>query len=263
MSTKNHPVKKFKQTKMTTHNYSTKFYDFVEQSSGRSASTFISKLNLGYEINSILDVGCGLGVWLKAWKEQGVPNVFGIDGDYVNKEALHIPLDNFYALDLSQPFDLQQRFDLVECLEVAEHIPEASAAKLVASLTKHGDIIIFSAATPGQGGEHHVNEQPLEYWASHFANLGYQAFDYPRRQTKGILKIEPWYRYNTIIYANSTGAAKMSPEVLSSAHSAGVKFKDFSSAYWKIRCSIIQLLPLKIITSLSLLKQSWTLRRLK
>jgi len=248
---------------MTTHNYSKKFYEFIEHSSGQSASVFISKINLGYKINSILDVGCGLGVWLKAWQEQGVENVFGIDGSYVDKDALHISRDNFYALDLTQPFDLKKRFDLVECLEVAEHIAESSAEILIASLIKHGDIILFSAAIPGQGGEHHVNEQPLEYWATHFAAQGYHAYDYPRRKTQGILEIEPWYRYNTIIYANAAGCARMSTEIKAFAQAPDMKFKNLASVYWRARCLLIRVLPFKFTNWLSLLKHSWTLRRLR
>lgn len=263
MSTRKYPVKSHKQTKMTTHNYSKHFYDFVEHSSGQSASVFISKLNLGYEINSILDVGCGLGVWLKAWQEHGTENVFGIDGNYIDQEALHISRDHFHVLDLTQPFDLQQRFDLVECLEVAEHIPEKSAASLIFSLTKHSDIILFSAAIPGQGGEHHVNEQPLEYWAALFAEHGYHAFDYPRHKTQGLREIEPWYRYNSMIYANATGSARMSTEVLAFAQAPGVKFEQFTSVYWRLRCSLIRLIPFSLTNWLSRLKHSWTLWLLK
>ncbi|WP_435201864.1 hypothetical protein [Qipengyuania sp. 902] len=58
---------------------------------------------------------------------------------------------DFLPQDLSQPFDLAQRFDLVQTLEVAEHLPETSARDFVASIARHGDIVLFSAAVPGQG----------------------------------------------------------------------------------------------------------------
>ena len=45
----------------------------------------------------------------------------------------------------------------------------AFADVFVDSLCRHGELIIFSAAVPGQGGERHVNEQPLEYWREKFA----------------------------------------------------------------------------------------------
>ena len=85
---------------MTTHKYSQHFYDFVEKSSGRSAEKFIAKLDLGYEINSILDVGCGLGVWLKAWQDKGINDIIGIDGSYVDQKVLKIPRENYRAIDI-------------------------------------------------------------------------------------------------------------------------------------------------------------------
>ena len=48
----------------------------------------------------------------------------------------------------------------------------ASAAGFVDNLVRHGDVILFSAAVPHQGGEHHVNEQPPEYWRELFARPG-------------------------------------------------------------------------------------------
>ena len=34
-------------------------------------------------------------------------------------------------------------------------------------------IVIFSAATPGQGGTDHVNERPHSYWIEKFSARGY------------------------------------------------------------------------------------------
>lgn len=248
---------------MATHKYSKSFYDFVEKSSGRSARSFIEALKLGYQITSILDVGCGRGIWLKAWQEKGIEDILGIDGSYVDKNTLCIPCENFLAMDISKPFDLKKRFDLVECLEVAEHISESAAATLIHGLTTHGNIILFSAATPGQGGEHHVNEQPLEYWAEHFERLGYHAFDYPRQCTQHLVNIEPWYRYNTVIYANDVGMNNLAPEVLVCQKAPGVSFKSMTPFSWRLRCLLIRSLPFPLVNLLAQLKHVWTVRKLK
>jgi hypothetical protein len=34
-------------------------------------------------------------------------------------------------------------------------------------------MVLFSAAPPGQGGEHHVNERTYEFWRGLFARHGY------------------------------------------------------------------------------------------
>jgi hypothetical protein len=79
-----------------------------------------------------------------------------VDGDDVPRGALAIPAAAFWAIEISQPFDLGRRFDLLQCLEVAEHLPEMHSDTLIDNLCRHGDLIMFSAAIPGQGGDFHV-----------------------------------------------------------------------------------------------------------
>ena len=56
----------------------------------------------------------------------------------------------------------------------------------------------MSAALPGQGGTHHVNEQWIDYWANMFGQHGYQPFDFLRPLFWDDARIEPWYRQNAI-----------------------------------------------------------------
>jgi 2-polyprenyl-3-methyl-5-hydroxy-6-metoxy-1,4-benzoquinol methylase len=63
------------------------------------------------------------------------------------------------AQSLDSPLDLGRAFDLVISLEVAEHLPESAADAFIDSLVRHGDVILFSAAIPFQGGHRHINEQ--------------------------------------------------------------------------------------------------------
>ena len=59
-------------------------------------------------------------------------------------------------------------FDVAISMEVAEHLPEKIADRYVDLLTGLSNIIVFTAAYPGQGGDDHVNEQPALYWISKF-----------------------------------------------------------------------------------------------
>ncbi|QCO15299.1 methyltransferase domain-containing protein [Azospirillum brasilense] len=131
--------------------YDDRFYDIQEEGSLRSARV-IAPLVLGWVgAESVLDVGCGVGTFLRAFAEAGIADVQGLDGDYVRRDRLRIDPSRFSAHDLSQPFDLGRRFGLVLSLEVAEHLPEERAEGFVDDLCRHGDVVLFGAAIPGQG----------------------------------------------------------------------------------------------------------------
>ena len=152
-----------------------------------------------YKPNSILDVGCGLGNWIQVAKQLGVKEVTGVDGSYVNRSLLKISADEFVEKDLTKPFNLQKKYDLSICLEVAEHLPDSSADGLIESLTKHADVILFSAALPGQGGQNHINEQWPEYWQKLFTKYDFEMLDYLRPKIWNNQKIERWYRQNMFL----------------------------------------------------------------
>jgi SAM-dependent methyltransferase len=151
---------------------------------------------------SVVDVGCGLGAWLVAFKELGVGKVLGLDGAYVNRDVLLLPDAEFKAAELSQPFGSCGRFDLALCLEVAEHLPAAAAKPLVSSLTGLAPAVLFSAAPPRQGGIDHVNEQWPRYWRGLFAEHGYSMLDYIRPLILRNSRVEWWYRQNTFLFVD-------------------------------------------------------------
>lgn len=149
---------------------------------------------------SVLDVGCGLGMWASVFKELGVEVVHGMDGQGVPRDKLLIPAADFVAVDLSRPLETRRTYDLVVSLEVGEHLPESSARTFVATLTALGPVILFSAAIPQQRGAHHVNEQWPAYWAGLFAERGYRAVDCVRPRIWNDERVEPYYCQNTIVY---------------------------------------------------------------
>lgn len=148
---------------------------------------------------SVLDVGCGTGTWLKVFEDHGVNEYLGIDGEYVKSSLLKIPLNKFQPFDLRKPWNLNQKFDLVVSLEVAEHLPENTAEQFVECLIAHGDTILFSAAIPGQHGQHHINEQWPEYWQQKFKKFGFHFHDSVRPQIWNNDRIDFWYRQNIFI----------------------------------------------------------------
>ncbi|MCO5287711.1 MAG: class I SAM-dependent methyltransferase [Chitinophagaceae bacterium] len=153
---------------------------------------------------SVLDVGCGIGTWLKIARDLGVKEVLGIDGSYVDKSLLKIPLENFIEKDLRNPFDLNKKFDLVICLEVAEHLPIESAEIFINSLCIHSDTILFSAAIPEQGGQNHLNEQWPSYWSAIFEKNGFRGFDVLRPVFWDNNNVQFWYKQNMILFSKNT-----------------------------------------------------------
>jgi len=181
--------------------YTSVFFDEVAQGTRESARIVVPRVYELVQPTSVLDVGCATGTWLAEWANAGVSDALGIDGDYVDRTSLQIPLDRFAPVDLRQPFTLGRKFDLVQTLEVAEHLDEACADTFVESLARHGDIVLFSAAVPGQGGTHHVNEQWPSYWAEKFAKAGYTAYDIIRPRIWTDPRVLYWYRQNILIFA--------------------------------------------------------------
>ena len=155
-------------------------------------------------ITSVLDIGCGNGSWLKTAKDYGALEVFGVDGIEPASRNQFISSDEFLLHDLSKPLDLKKTYDLVMSLEVAEHLPEEHADLFVKHLTSHGNIILFSAAIPNQGGQYHLNEQWPEYWHQKFKSQGYKAYDIIRKAFWNHKDIFWWYRQNMILYVKDT-----------------------------------------------------------
>ena len=239
---------------MAGYRYASDFFDFVDATARRSASRFLERLDLGFSPRHVLDVGCGRGVWLAAWKALGAETVVGVDGAYVDPESLHISPSEFRAADLSSPLDLGRRFDLVQCLEVAEHLAEAASETLLSSLVRHGDVVLFAAATPGQGGEHHVNERPIAHWVERFRAMGFDAYDCLRPAMRGERRIEPWYRYNALLYASPRGAERLSDAVRRTVVRPGTPLRQYASLWWRARCAMVRRLSPAAVHWLARLK---------
>lgn len=238
---------------MSEHVYSSGFYDYIDAGSRRSARAVASLLLGEMRIESLLDVGGGHGAWAAEWMAAGVPDVLAVDGDYVQPEKLAIPLERFRPHDLTQPLDLGRRFDLVQSLEVAEHLPEHLSNRFVESLVRHGDVILFSAAVVHQGGEHHVNEQPPEYWRKRFAQHGYDAYDWLRPQLRSNGRVMPWYKFNSVIYANEAGARRLSGAIRAARVPQGRRLRTRGNLPWTIRRTLVWLLPPKMVEPMAML----------
>lgn len=157
-----------------------------------------------FQPQSLADFGCGLGHFVSAAQQAGVARVLGLDGTWAQSDPLFSIGDpgSFQAVDLTQPIHLQQRYDVALCLEVAEHLPASAADTLVENLTRASDIIVFSAAIPGQGGVNHINEQWLPYWQQKFVARGFEGYDLFRPIFWNNDDVQWWYRQNLYLFVS-------------------------------------------------------------
>jgi SAM-dependent methyltransferase len=232
------------------HEYNSDFYRFLASFARQSAEQIVPLLTASIPIQSVADFGCGQGAWLSVWRKTGAV-VMGVDGPYVNPEHLMIHPHEFRIADLSQRVDLGRQFDLVQSLEVAEHLPAPRAADFIEMLTAHGRLVLFSAAVPGQGGEHHVNEQPLEYWRDKFRRHCYVAIDYVRPLVVANPLIQHWYRYNMILYAEDSYARELPEQVRNCRVIEDEQLRNYWPFYHRVRQTVIRQLPLGAVDYLS------------
>lgn len=153
--------------------YNDKFFANTLKFESQSAESFAKILIKHFSPGSVIDIGCGIGIYLAEFEKNKI-DILGFDG---SPAAISDSLvdDKIKLHDLCQPLKLTRKFDLCLCLEVAEHLEESCAPTLIDTLTRLSDKIVFTAATPGQGPKSigHINEQLPEYWKKLFAEKNY------------------------------------------------------------------------------------------
>jgi SAM-dependent methyltransferase len=187
--------------------YDQEFYEQQAEESLRSARVVLTRLWNYFKPDSVLDVGCGRGTWLKACGELGSRVLLGFDGDWNSQSRMVDGAIQFKSVDLNQPFFLAGKVDLAMSLEVAEHLEPSSSSQFVECLTQSSDAVLFSAAYTGQGGTNHLNERPHTYWAGLFRDRNYVPFDLFRPVLWGNEEVGFCYRQNVFLYCKGDGAS--------------------------------------------------------
>lgn len=158
-------------------------------------------LGLVGPVRSVADVGGGTGAWLRAFRDRGATDLLLLDAPAV---APHLLIDPaaFRPTDLNAPLPPPpRRFDLAVSVECGEHLRPAAAPGLVGWLTAAADVVLFSAAIPGQPGKGHVNPQRPGYWADLFAARGFARHDRLRGDLVHRAEVPYWYRQNLFLFA--------------------------------------------------------------
>ncbi len=146
---------------------------------------------------SVLDLGCGHGLYAKLCNHLGVSDILGVDG--LEVQATVLSDKQYIKADLQDPFDAGRCFDLVICLEVVEHINPEATDILIDSIARHADgQILFSMAEPGQPGNGHINCKSMADILTLWAKRGWQP-DLPATLGLRAVSSMSWFRRNLIL----------------------------------------------------------------
>jgi len=181
------------------HEYNEEFYKELNAAGESSAAVVLPLVLALIPTASAVDIGCGTGIWARTLQRLGVRDIIAVDGNHVPRTALRIDPEYFVTHDISKPLDLGRNFDLAICVEVAEHLGPERANGLVKDLVRLASVILFSAATPKQGGVNHVNEQWQDYWIARFNSYGYTCWDALRPQIRYNPNVAWIYRQNLML----------------------------------------------------------------
>ena len=235
---------------MKKYKYKNNFFINEDKIALKAASKIVPYILKNIEIKSVIDVGCGTGSWLYIFKRNGIVNILGLDS-HKNLSKLRISQEEFINQNLENEIIIDKFYDLAISLEVAEHINPKQSINFISDLCRLSDIILFSAATPGQGGENHINEKNLDYWRVIFRENGYYPYDVIRNKFESEQDIAPWYRFNTLLYVNEQGKLRLSRLFLREFVSDKQSLKSYETFFWRLRRLILQNLPRKLVNVLS------------
>ena len=197
------PLRRAIRSRSSRGFYSRTFFSRLDEEQGRSYDVIAETIVDRFHPQAVIDVGSGSGALLAALQRRGVPRLAGLEGSEEGLRRSRRLRVNAGFCDLTQPFRLGPQFDVAVCLEVAEHLPADVADQFAGCLASGPDVLVFSAATPGQGGENHVNEQPHDYWIEKLRAHGFAVDEEMTarvREEWSERAVASWYCRNVIFF---------------------------------------------------------------
>lgn len=243
---------------MVVHNYGDNFYKSVSLRAEETADQVINTLSsISLQMKSIKDIGCGSGIWLKKFNEIGqFQQILGFDLiGAIEKDARSFDEKiTFEAIDFENVVEnIFPKTDLSLFLEVAEHLTENTAKKIIKFICETSNMVIFSAAIPGQGGYNHINEQLMSYWVKQIEINQFVVFDIFRKEMSKYKNLPFYYRNNIVLaisrkyYEQHQGDLEFLDKFMITSKS---NIKDYRNTNQKIQYKIISNFNYKIVNIL-------------
>ncbi|WP_312090332.1 methyltransferase domain-containing protein [Chryseobacterium sp.] len=173
--------------------------------SDSSPEQIVPTLKNIFSPKSVIDIGCGVGNFLREFVKNDISDIRGVDGEWADLKEIenNIGQNNFVSFNLNNVYNPNKKYDLAISLEVAEHIDKLYADNFVQTLVNCSDNIVFSAAIPLQGGQNHINEQWNEYWVEKFEKHGYKLVDFLKPYFWDNDNIFWWYKQNILFFTKT------------------------------------------------------------
>ena len=183
-------------------------YPFLVEVMTGTASSHVGRDNF-----SVLDVGCGHGFLVEAWRRSGTSESYCMEG---SEEAIPLwpaaHMEKYYQItDLTsqEALDAVPPTDVVTTFEVGEHLPGDRADHFAGLLVRQApSILFFGAATVNQDlgkNPSHVNEQPFAFWIKVFRRHNYVLDPWETLRLRLSLNQKPmfkawWYPKNILVF---------------------------------------------------------------
>lgn len=153
--------------------YSREFHASIQHEERPQAERLGLYIKTYVPCQTFIDFGCSSGLYLLEVKKQ-LPDIKALGYEFSEAAVNAALCMDVHHFDLTQVLDRPKSpMTLGLCLEVLEHIEDSHWRPVLENITKLSDIIIFSAARPGQGGTGHINCRPKIDWIRRFSSLGW------------------------------------------------------------------------------------------
>ena len=149
----------------------------------------------------VYDFGCGVGQYLKRFKDNGFTKLTGFEG--------HPPqikeFDTIIKQDLTKPFEVAEKGNVL-FLEVAEHVPAQFENTMLDNVTNAcNDKLVMSWAVRGQAGHGHVNCLNNDEAIERVVKRGFTFLPEETTSARAVI-LEgdlPWFKNTTLVFSKN------------------------------------------------------------